>query len=190
VYTKEIAFLLRLLGTSKQSGVLLVEAPGPDPSPWLGQFQLENGQVLSCMLLDKADGRVVLRNEEALRWLMAQGKMTWRLEDGPHPPALSPPAREETPYEEAPHVERFREERRAPLPWTRQPEPAPLGPVPHRTEKGKLVPAHVFASREHRQVFALVDGHRTIDEIAHLLQRPSDAILRVLQELQAAGFIV
>jgi predicted transcriptional regulator len=52
------------------------------------------------------------------------------------------------------------------------------------------VPSNAFASREHRQVFALVDGQRTIEEIAHLLHRPSDVIVGVLQELRAAGFIV
>src|SRR5215831_8138013 len=72
VYTKDLTFLLRLLGSSKQSGILLVEAPGPNESPWQGRFQLNSGMVISCVLLNKADGRAVLRNEEALAWITSQ----------------------------------------------------------------------------------------------------------------------
>lgn len=179
MYTKDIAFLLRLLGASKQSGVLFVEAPGPLPSPWLGQFHLDNGQVTSCALFDKTEKRIVLKDEEALRWLMSQGKIAWRLEEASPLPALPPP-----PHENPPHEEEVLKESSPSLPWKSLPA------VPQRTEKGKVVPANAFASREHRQIFALVDGHRTVDEIAQLLQRPSDAVLRVLQELQAAGFVV
>src|SRR5215469_13677566 len=87
VYTKDITFLLRLLGSSKQSGVLLVEAPGPNESPWQGRFQLNNGMVTSCVLLNKADRRAVLRNEEALAWITRQGKLEWHLEEEGQPSA-------------------------------------------------------------------------------------------------------
>ncbi len=180
--TKDIAFLLRLLGSSKQSGVLFVEAPGPDESPWQGQFQLNNGMVTSCVLLNKADRRPVLRNEEALAWITRQGKLSWHLEEtAPFPepaPPLLPPGGETT------REDYYREENPPPFPPRNQP-----GVIPQRTPKGKLVPSNTFASREHRQVFALVDGQRTIEEIAQLLHRSPEFIISVLQELQAAGFI-
>ncbi|HKV56644.1 MAG TPA: hypothetical protein VJO32_00120 [Ktedonobacteraceae bacterium] len=193
MYTKDLTFLLRLLGSSKQSGVLLVEAPGPNESPWQGRFQLNNGMVTSCVLLNKADGRVVLRNEEALAWITSQGKLEWQMEDeaeAPRPPAqpsLTPP-RLPPPGGAPAREERYYEEDPLPLPPTVG--KSQLAIVPQRTEKGKFVPGNVFASREHRQVLGLVDGQRTVQEIAQLLHRPADFIIYVLQELQAAGFIV
>ncbi len=188
MYTKDITFLLRLLGSSKQSGVLLVEAPGPNKSPWQGRFQLDNGMVTSCVLLNKVDGRVVLRNEEALAWITSQGRLEWQMEDEAEAPPSPTPPRLPAPGGEIAREERYYED---------DPLPAPpalgknqLAIIPQRTEKGKIVSGNVFTSRDHRQVLGLVDGQRTVQEIAQLLHRPADFIIYVLQELQAAGFIV
>ncbi len=184
MFTKDITFLLRLLGSSKQGGVLLVEGPGPDESPWLGQFQLDKGIVLSCVVLDKSSGRVVLRNEEALQWLTARGKLKWHLqeEDTP-PPAPSPrllPPGKDTRREDAYTTES------PPLPPTKN----LLRAIPQRAALGNTAPANTLVSREHRQVYALVDGQRTIEEIAQLLHRPSEFIISIVQDLQVKGFIV
>lgn len=184
MYTKDITFLLRVLGSSKQSGVLLVEGPGPDESPWLGQFQLDKGMVLSCAVLDKASARVVLKNEEALQWLTARGKLKWHLqEEGMPPPAPPPrllPPGKDTSREDA---------------ITAGPPPLPptkslLRAVPQRTLTGITAPANALVSREHRQVYALVDGQRTIEEIAQLLHRSPEFIIGIVQDLHAQGFIV
>ncbi len=189
VYTKDITFLLRLLESSKQSGLLLVEAPGPTESPWQGRFQLHNGMVMSCVLLSKADGRVALSNEEAITWITSQGKLEWHMQteaEASHPTrALSSPLPGTDEAREEAVQERFAEEPVPPAPGKNQ-----LASIPQRTEKGKLVPGTAFTSRDHRQVLGLVDGQRTVQEIAQLLHRPADFIIRVLQELRAAGFIV
>jgi hypothetical protein len=183
VYTKDIAFLLRLLGSSKQSGVLLVEAPGPDTSPWLGQFQLDKGRVLSCLVIDKTSGRVGLRDEEALQWLATRGKLEWRLqEEETLPPAPTPrllPTGEDT----------QREETHAAKPPLAPPKNL-LGAIPQRAMAETVASTSLLTSREHRQVYALVDGQRTIEEIAYLLHRPAEFIISILQELQARGLIV
>ena len=184
MYTKDITFLLRLLGSSKQSGVLLVEAPGPDESPWQGQFQLENGLVRSCVLLDKANGRVVLRDEEALQWLTARGKLEWHMEEEDVPPP-TPPPRLLPPGNEPGRADGYAAETPPPAPGSKQ-----LRMVPQRALIGNVVSAEVFASREHRQVFALIDGQRTVEEIAQLLHRPAEFIISILQDLQARGLIV
>jgi hypothetical protein len=193
VYTKDITFLLRLLGSSKQSGILLVEAPGPNESPWQGRFQLNNGMVTSCVLLNKADGRAVLRNEEALAWITSQGKLEWQMEEDaetapPPPPPPRTPPRLPSPTGGLPRDERYYYEENLP-PAPSPVEKSQLAIVPQRTEKGRVVPGNAFASRDHRQVLGLVDGQRSVQEIAQLLHRPADSIIRVLQELQAAGFI-
>ena len=183
MYTKDITFLLRLLGSSKQSGVLVVEAPGPDESPWQAQFQLDNGIVRSCVLLDKANGRVVLRDEEALQWITARGRLEWHMEEAEPPP--NPLPRLLPPGNEPGREDVYAAEELPPTLGSKQ-----LRMIPQRALTGNIVSGDVFVSREHRQVFALVDGQRTIEEIAQLLHRPSDFIIGVLQDLQARGLIV
>lgn len=183
MYTKDITFLLRLLQTSKQSGVLFVEPFGQQEALWQGLFQLENGVVQSCFLRKKADGQIALRNDEALRWLTTQGKLEWRLDEEarfPGAPLSSLPA-----PEESRRVQRPVEAPPPPVFWGNQ-----LGSIPQRTQKGKLVPVNALASRDHRQVFALVDGRRTVEEIVHLLHKPPDAVMQMLEQLRAIGLIV
>lgn len=180
--TKDLSFLLQLLRTSKQSGLLFVESSGPPESSWQGQVRLDKGVVITCLVCNKADGRVVLNNDEALRWLTSQGRLDWRLEEAPSPdtsrPLLLPP--EETRREQQLDAEAL-----PPILGKNQ-----LRGIPRHTQKGKNLPVSAFRSRDHRQVFTLVDGRRTIEEIASLLYKPPDAVIHVLQELQAAGLIM
>lgn len=180
--TKDLSFLLQLLRTSKQSGLLFVVPPGPHEPSWEGQFRLDKGEVIACLVSNKVDGRVVLNNDEALRWLTNQGKLEWRLEDeasssDPSRPLLPAPG-------EARSEQRHDVEVLPPAGEKNQ-----LRGIPRHTQKGRNLPLSAFSSRDHRQVFTLVDGRRTIGEIASLLHRPPDVVMRVLQELQAAGLI-
>ncbi|MBV9230278.1 MAG: hypothetical protein JOZ18_13275 [Chloroflexi bacterium] len=168
--------------------MLLVESPaqnGTDGANWQGQFRLANGAVVSCLVRNKTDGQVLLTNEEAVLWLTRQGRLEWHMEeDAPVTDALLPSLPQ---YEEA-QRDQPREEvievLQSPLIWEKQ-----LRYIPLRTIRGNAAPVSAFVSREQRQVFALVDGQRTIGEIVRLLHKPPDAVLRVLQELQAAGFV-
>ncbi len=182
VYTKDITFLLRLLQTSKQSGLLLVECPGQNESTWQGQFQLDKGVVLSCLVCNKSDGRVLLSNDEAVHWLISQGRLSWTLAEAEQFPGSLPPAL--PPHEEAKKGYQQQEDTWPPSGWLKQ-----AGDIPQRTPKGRDAPVNAFPSREHRQVFALIDGRRTVEEIVHLLHKPPDSVIRVLKELRAAGFI-
>lgn len=188
MYTKDLTFLLRLLHTSKQSGILFVEALEQGRSnglDWQGQFQLENGVVKSCLVCNKADGQELYRNEEAVHWLTLQGKLEWHMEEyaqstGALLPAL--PQSKETPGEQL--QDEAAEDPQSPLVWGKQ-----LKEIPLRTFSGNNAPVSAFASREQRQVFALVDGRRTIEGIVRLLHKPPDVVMRVLHELQLKGFI-
>ncbi len=105
VYTKDLTFLLRLLQSSKQSGILLVEAPGGAQQglSWQGQFQLENGTVKSCMVLDMKNRLVLFSNDEAVNWLISQGRLEWRIEENAQPTSPLPPS---LPQLERPRAER------------------------------------------------------------------------------------
>ncbi len=64
--------------------------------------------------------------------------------------------------------------------------------VPHRI-RSVNVSLHLLEqaglSRAHRQLFLLIDGNRTIAELARLTGRPAEEILRLLQELEHIGVI-
>ena len=183
MYTRDITFLLRLLQTSKQSGVLSVEPPGPPEASWQGLFQLDAGVVKACLIRSKIDGHLLLGNEEALHWLTNQGRLEWHLEEDGQFPGAAPPALQAP--EERRRMQRSAEEAPPVVGWSQQ-----LARIPQRTQKGKVVPVNALASRDHRQVFALVDGRRSIEEIVTLLGRPPDIVIRLLQELRAIGLIL
>jgi hypothetical protein len=188
VYTKDLTFLLRLLQTSRQSGTLFVESYGPsgsDEAIWQGQFQLANGIVTSCLVRNKADKQVLFVGEEAVLWLTRQGKLEWRMEEGVQTKdgmSSSYPRYEED-RREQPRSEMM-EAVQSPLVRSKQ-----LRGVPVRTVRGNTAPMGAFASREQLQVFALVDGRRTIEEIVRLLHKQPDVVIRILLDLQAIGFI-
>ena len=184
MYTKDLSFLLRLLQSSRQSGTLFVEGPSQQhESAWQGMFRMENGIVRSCVVFNKQSRKVLFHNEDAINWLIAQGKLEWFIEENTQwPQALPSPS----------HIA---EESRgghktgenillSPLWEKRRRE------VFTRTIHGESAPVHALPSRDHRQVFALVDGRRSTEEIVRLLQKPPEIILKLLQELQNAGFIV
>ena len=183
MYTKDIISLLRLLQTSKQSGKLFVEPPKQNESSWQGQFRLEKGVLKSCLVYNKTDGRVLISNEEAVRWLTSQGRLDWRLEEDTQIlDSLSPSLLQGA---EAKKSQRHDEEILPSSVWKTQ-----LGGIPQRTQQGINAPVDSFISRDHRQIFALVDGRRTIGEIIKLLHKPPYFVIRIIQELHASGLIV
>jgi hypothetical protein len=184
MYTKDLSFLLRLLQTSRQSGILFVEAATPNASlPWQGKFQIESGVVRSCAVFNRQNGKVLFTNDQAISWLILQGRLVWHIEEEDQ----SSNSMQSSPT--------FDEKRRG---GYKEEESILLSPIWEkrrkevftRTQRGDRSPVNAFPSRDHRQVFALVDGRRSIEEIVRLLQKPPEAILKLLQELQNAGFIV
>jgi hypothetical protein len=199
VYTKDLTFLLRLLQSSKQSGMLFVEAPGAggaNSAPWQGQFQLENGVVKSCKVVDMRNGSMLFINDEAVNWLISQGRLEWRIaEEDIQPPGKMLPASSIVPsnpnlpaiqsYERTKVDRQSTDSIQASLLWEKR-----RREVFQRTLRGNSASVNAFPSRDHRQVFALVDGRRNIEEIVQLLHKPPDVILRLMQELYMAGFIL
>jgi len=169
--------------------MLFVEPPGQngsDASNWQGQFQLNNGVVTSCLVRNKTDGQILFTHEEAVHWLTRQGKLEWRMGEDTQSKdvlLLSPP-RYELAQREQQRQETI-EDIQSPLVRSKQ-----LRKIPLRTLRGNSAPVSAFSSREQLQVFALIDGRRTIEEIVRLLHKQSDTVIRILQELQTIGFVV
>jgi hypothetical protein len=173
VYTRNLENLLRLLQTSRQNGLLIVESAEQNGAPWQGQLLLVDGNVKACQVFRKADRQILFTNEEAVRWLIAQGKLNWNLEkEVQFPTTLSPTLQQPGSTAEE-----------------RKNDASRSGWIPRRTSKGMQLSGKSLTSLEHLQVFTLVNGQNTMEGITRLLRKPPDTILRILNELRDADII-
>jgi hypothetical protein len=191
VYTKDLESLLDLLGVSEQSGVLQVEqAEGEESgSPWNAQIHLVEGRVITCEVLRKEDGQVLLRDANALRWLSGLGGLVWNLAEthrqtltsSPSPPAsVRAVKRNIDPRAALYQVDRHEGE-------ISSKQASQSQTIPRRTARGKQTPVNPAWPRDHRIIFALIDGKKTIEEIALLLHKPPGLVQQVILELRAIG---
>lgn len=159
MYTKDFASLLQLLGLSQQSGTLIVLRQG---EAWQASVQLQKGRPLSCVIISLADGRLLMSGAQAIDWLARRGELQWHLAAEEQMEAAAP----------APGPG----QRLTSPPFSAQ-EPGLSHLVPCRLSQS---PPLSSWSREERLIFALVDGSRTVTEIAHLLRRSPDQIMPLL----------
>ncbi|MBV9230711.1 MAG: hypothetical protein JOZ18_15485 [Chloroflexi bacterium] len=184
MYTKNLEQLLRLLRSSRQSGLLTVESAEPDGALWQGQFRLIEGNVVACQVCKRVDGQVLLRNDEALRWMIAQGKLNWHLEEGVQTPETLLPAL-------PPRASATGEGKNGTgMHGAFSPSSAEqTGWIPRRTLKGSQISAKSLKSLEYFQVFTLVNGHNSVEGITRLLRKPSHVVSSILYDLRDAGLI-
>ena len=174
MYTKDFASLLELLSVSGQSGTLIVEQEANEGIPWQAQLILVEGNVTTCLLRSEVDGRILLRDAEAMRWLSTRGKLYWHLEGSSQDPSAPLPQAVPGPSTDPALLSQ-------PTQWSTF--------VPHRTRRGEQVATPRAWPRDHRLVFALVDGRRTIAEIAALLHKPPEQVFQAVKTLRTGGYI-
>jgi hypothetical protein len=169
-----------------------------------------NGQVTACQVRRKIDGRVLSGNNEALHWLLSpqRGKLEWSLEEAqPLPGTFLPllpndnrligdgqrngntgPSFPAVRYNEirqnSSEITSNKEEKLSMFPSTQN-----SGALPQRTEQGNRASESILSSRDHRQVFSLIDGRRTAEEITQLLHKKPELIFQILSDLRSAGLI-
>ncbi len=206
--TKDLVNLLQLFQASRQSGDLIVEPQIQGEVPWKAQFRLVNGQMMSCQIRRKIDERVLLGDSEALRWLInpSLGKLEWSLEETtPIPDMLLPllpidnstiedGLRSSNTGNSFPTVQYNKTEQDVHRAIPRSNTPSftsqdHLRTIPRRTEQGNHTSGSILSSRDHRQIFSLIDGRRTAEEISQLLHKAPDSVIRVLSDLQVVGLI-
>lgn len=210
--TRDLTNLLQLMQTSRQSGNLTIEPYAQNETSWQGFFRLVDGQITSCLVRGKSDSRILFRGNDAVRWLISpdRGKLQWSLEEPSSPsdtflpilPTKDSSEREEQsragetdPYPVIENNSHRRDINRPPqqavyISGSYLNEQSILpGAILKRTELGNKAPNSMFSSRDLRQVFALVDGHRTVEEIVRLLHKPPDFVVRLLNELKAAKLL-
>ena len=167
MYKLDLAALLQMLQEFQQNAILHTEIESIPNAR--GRFQVQvslfEGKVSSCLIRDRS-GNTLLANSDALDWLQRLGTLNWTLtlqQSGPAAPAQNSPLL-------SPSV------------------PRPSIPIPRRI-------AHVTQeqmsqwSRKHRAVFVLVDGRKSVEQIAGLLSLPVKEVEKVLRDLQSTRFV-
>jgi hypothetical protein len=162
-YPLDLATILYIL--QGQSGRLqaILEEVPGVKEPCQATLMLLDGKVASCFL-ETRRGALIGQGERAFNLLTGLGTLDWLWEPG-FATALPAPARSLT---------------------------GALSPIPYRREPLRQEALDV-CSRLQRRVLGLVDGRRTIQEIATLLAVPPTELERlraVLRELQTMGLIM
>jgi hypothetical protein len=180
VYTKDFASLLQLLDISQQSGTLFVEREG---EAWQARLQLREGELLSCFIVGVPDGHLLLSGTQAVDWLSRRGELQWRLEELQKLPESS----SDVPSRPSPGLPQGTRQQGLQPPYPSMPSaPRASRLIPRRIGQ----PANIFLwSRDTRHVFALIDGVRSLEEIAALLRKSPEEVFPLFRELAASGFI-
>lgn len=172
---------------SRHSGVVLVELREGRPTgeAWQAHLYLTEGQVVTCRIYSKRDGRLLFVNEEAMRWLTKWGQreFAWLALTPKQTRSLHPPRQTATPQGLLPPPKRA-----APAQRLDEVPPMSNDDPPQRLI---LIEQDVMRSlpRNHRRVLALVDGKRSVEKIAAMLRLPLTNVEVILSDLHRAGAI-
>lgn len=152
-----------MLEKTRANGVISTEGTGPGVL-WQAQLTLSEGQVTTCHVQSSVNGRSLLTDGEAIRWLASLGYLTWERA------AFTP-------------------QRTSPLVLgDSQTVLLQSSGVPRRLARAEPVGMHSW-SRKQRQVFALVDGNRSTERIAVMLCHPLNVVEDIVHDLQSKGVI-
>ena len=173
MYTIDLATMLRLLREFRRSGILQAELPSGLPR--LKQacqvvIELSQGEVASCFVKN-AGGRTLLANQEALRSVSTLEKLNWVFRQSAVTGQESTPP-QTVPFAQSPTL----------------PPPPPRSPVPRRLRYVSMTDTERWPLL-HRQIFVLVDGRRSVEQIAATLAQPIYTIEGVLRDLRSIGII-
>jgi len=187
VYTKDLTSLLQLLKVSEQTTLLRLEPPEPTGEEWYALLSLVRGDVTRCQVLRVRDEALLFDGPAALRWLITLGRLSYEemasplglIRPVPPPPQTQPLASTQSEQVSAKSMQ----------PFIQAVQKSVRAGKPHRTTRGDQEGVAGITEREHRQVFLLVDGLHTPEEIADLLHKSPDRVRQVLVDLQRQGRI-
>jgi hypothetical protein len=164
--TNDFASLLQLLNLSQQSGTLIVSH---QEEAWQARLHLRDGKWLDCSLLNKRNGQMLLDGERAVYWLSQKGILEWQLVDQQSHDHSNPV--QDTSQE---HF---------------------IKPPASLKGKARLIPRRLAPAlsqkhaREVRHIFHLIDGKRSLEDVARLLHKPYEDVVRIAQMLVAEGIV-
>jgi hypothetical protein len=184
-YTIDLDTILQVLGGFQQNGLLQGDLPAKklgNKVPWKAYLRLSEGKVVSCSIVDEKE-MLVRVGQDALQMLRGAGQLHWlmsRDDGGDNEQAVMEGPRRTTnvlsQYSPAP-----------PQPqWGAFPSPL----VPRRLVMISMEQMNQGRwPRGYRQVYAMIDGARTIETIASLLTLPLGSVEQILNDLQKMNII-
>ena len=199
--TDRLLNVIQVLQLGKKTGHLTIERD-EGKGQEKGEIIFVEGQVTQAY-----GGN--LRGQEALNWLSTWGacrfifvpatleKTTNPLTTQTQPFSSSPKATQPLPLNDTnPRITAATPSIRQKPEWTNttaHAANASFGSAIPRRTRAVNVSFHLLdqakLSRAHRHLFLLIDGNRTIVELVRLTGRPTEEILRLLQELEHIGVI-
>jgi hypothetical protein len=178
--TDKLADVIQTLLLVRKTGMLTVQRDGPGDSYEQGTLTLHNGQVMDATAgpLRGADAYKKLNTWTTCQFVFQALSPTAF-------PQLSPPSFPRT---------QMSPEHGATGAYTRRDsgEFSFASVVPYRTQQfqGGLPDfQYLGLSRTHRQLFLLIDGKRSIQDLTRLIGRHPQEVLAILAELESAGLI-
>lgn len=167
MYKLDLAAMLQMLQEFRQNAVLQTEISSVPGAKGRFQVQLDmfDGKITSCSIRS-GDGQVLLAGDDAFTWLQDLGALNWTVtlrQISTSALTQSSPAL--------------------------TPSPVLRSPIPRRSvyvgqEQMRLWP------RKYRVVFVLIDGRKSVEQIAGLLSLSIREVEEVVYELQANRLIV
>ncbi len=137
------------------------------------EVMVTEGQVHSCQIRDQL-GAIRLEGSKALDAVRSREQLVWMVQQAPLPAPVVP-----GPFEGTSSA-MFALPPPMGLPWLARTAPVKLRDSPEVLAK---------LTRRQRQAWLLIDGHRTINEIAPLLGAPLEELDQELTELERLGLI-
>ena len=163
MYTGDLAKLLGMLKETRANDVIYTKWTGRG-EPWQAQLTLLGGRVTFCHVWSSTDGHSLLTNGQAIRWLANRGNLIWE--------------RAASTQQQPSHS----------LLRTSQADLLSPFEVPQRLMQVGQEEMRSWVHKQ-RQVFALVDGQRSIERIAAILCQPFMVVEGIALELQSKGVI-
>jgi hypothetical protein len=187
--TDRLSNVIQVIQLGRKSGILTVER-GEGSAIETGEMSFVHGQITDAQSGERSGQR-------AIEWLL-----TWRAcrflfmplisEKATRPmsalPSIEATMRDTDPYLNA-------NTQAAPMPqWNRVTEQKRRGArVPQRTKPLEVASQIIEKNgltRSHRRLFLLVDGQRTIEEMARLTGRSEEEVQTMLQEMEWIGVLL
>jgi len=195
MYTKGLVQLMRALRISEQTGTVIIEPVQQlNELPCLARLSLTKGNVDECQIMSKRGGEILLCDGKALTWLQSVGRLFWHWEEGTAAPlaaSLQQAGAQQPGSEKQDDHAHSSVHREVSLPSIAASKPTLIteARIPRRVQDDQFALYILSSSREYRKILALVDGHRSIREIAMLSHTSSQQIMGLLLSLRGKKLI-
>jgi hypothetical protein len=170
MYSLSYEMMIQVLRQLGSSGEFYADIPAQGALKEGGRvvLQVQSGNVVFCLIFNRS-GKKLYHNGDAERLLPKLGILDWKLA----PPTQNTFVRD---AKSVPPV---------------VPEAKPVGRIRDLIPKRRMVPEAMMRTWPtlERSIYSLADGTRTVEQIAKLLSRPTEAVEQVVHTFEITGVI-